>query len=443
MDGFLNYILKTVTIRKKKALFFSILNDTQQYVHYDRAFLWKIGGKKPKLIGASGTTTVAQSSPLITRIRYLISYIKEKEKGQVLTKSSFHDQKKRWKNYVHDPLHPNAVWVPISSWGKFSLGFWLERWGGKEWSAEDLERLQALALSYGAAYEKFSGRLSWEWLKSRYFVFGIIFLFILILMIRIPLRVIGPCEVVSEDPVRIGAPLDGVIQDIEVKPGEYVHKGTVLFIYNKTVALNELYVSQKNVEIARAELHRLTVQALSKANLKPKEREELLLSIKAKELELKKEQIQLDLAQYNVNLLNVESPINGVISMQDPEKWEGRAVVKGEEIMMVNDPGQTIVKIWLPEDDLVPLNPEKKAEIFLNIRPETKLSANIFYISDKSVLTEKGIPSFIVEANWDPPLETQPQLGLKGTAVLYGENVSLFYWIIRKPFAKTRRFLGL
>lgn len=33
-------------------------------------------------------------------------------------------------------------------------------------------------------------------------------------------------------------------------------------------------------------------------------------------------------------------------------------------------------------------------------------------------------------------------IGLKGMAVLYGHQVSLAYWLLRKPLANTRDFLG-
>ncbi len=56
-------------------------------------------------------------------------------------------------------------------------------------------------------------------------------------------------------------------------------------------------------------------------------------------------------------------------------------------------------------------------------------------------MDEKGVPSFIAEASWEKD-SGMPRLGLKGTAILYGENVSIFYWLFRKPWAAAREFIG-
>ena len=36
-----------------------------------------------------------------------------------------------------------------------------------------------------------------------------------------------------------------------------------------------------------------------------------------------------------------------------------------------------------------------------------------------------------------------PRIGLRGTAKIYGEKVTLFYYLARRPLAAARQFLGL
>ena len=36
-----------------------------------------------------------------------------------------------------------------------------------------------------------------------------------------------------------------------------------------------------------------------------------------------------------------------------------------------------------------------------------------------------------------------PRIGLKGTAKVFGERVSLFYYLLRRPLAAARQFVGL
>lgn len=443
MSDLISHITAIFASSNKKSFFFKILNDTHPFISYNRAYLWKLKGKKPKLIGASGSSSVAKATPFITRMGLLIKHIKNPGQLQLLDTHSFEGQVDHWNSYSQDPKKPKGVWLPIKAWGNVSLALWFEKWEGQEWTPKDLETLATLATCYGATYEKFKSRFSWGDLRKRFFILPILLALFVLFLVRIPLRVVGPCEVVSENPIRIGAPLDGVIQTIDVRPGNFVNAGALLFTYNKTIALNELYIAQKQTEIAKADLHRLTVSALQSKGKSKEEREALLLKIKEQQLELKKEQIKLNLAEHHANLLEVKAPNAGVISMQNPEKWEGKAVMKGEEVMLINDPRDTIIKIWLPEDDLIPLDPQKQGQVFLHIKPEKKMTVDIFYISDKTILTEQGISSFVVEGHWAPPLEEQPKLGLKGTAILYGEPVSLIYWMVRRPWAALRRFLGV
>ena len=61
------------------------------------------------------------------------------------------------------------------------------------------------------------------------------------------------------------------------------------------------------------------------------------------------------------------------------------------------------------------------------------------------ILTSKnpeGGASFISEANLTNP-DVQIMVGSKGSAIVYGEEVRLGYWLIRKPLAGVRSLLGI
>jgi hypothetical protein len=116
--------------------------------------------------------------------------------------------------------------------------------------------------------------------------------------------------------------------------------------------------------------------------------------------------------------------------------------------MMIVDPAKTKARIWLPENDNVDLDKKIPAKIFLNINPSSGIAARIIYISDYTMVNPKGIPCFIAEADWAEKTangDGAPQNcknGLKGSAILFGQEVTLGYWIIRKPWAACRRFFG-
>ena len=49
---------------------------------------------------------------------------------------------------------------------------------------------------------------------------------------------------------------------------------------------------------------------------------------------------------------------------------------------------------------------------------------------------------FRAEADWHDHAR-QVKLGLQGSAVLYGDSVPLGYWLLRRPLAGARKFVGI
>jgi multidrug resistance efflux pump len=252
-------------------------------------------------------------------------------------------------------------------------------------------------------------------------------------IVRVPLRIAAPCEVVPQDPTVVTAPLEGIIQEIVVKPGEQVKKDQLLVDYDKQVPLQSLRAAKKQVQMGQAEVNRAETLGLTD----PKALIELgLLKIK-----LQKDKVALDLAEYQNSQLDIKAPVNGVVIMDSPEDWRGRPVKVGEKIMMLGSPDNTKVRLWIPESDNIPLDFNTPIKVFLNISPTYTYSAKLNYIANETTLHENYIPSFVADATWEKQPE-EVKLGLKGTAVLYGERVSVIYFLLRKPWLTVRNFFG-
>jgi multidrug resistance efflux pump len=230
------------------------------------------------------------------------------------------------------------------------------------------------------------------------------------------------------------APLEGIIESISVKPGDYVKKGDVLFRYNREAPLQELEVARKQVEILISEIRRASTLGFND----PQARKDLsILTVK-----LEKEKATLEFAEYQASQLDVKAPEAGVILLDNPDEWRGNPVRVGEKVLAITDPKESKIRMWLPESDNVAIDPKKAIKIYLNISPETSYKAELTYIANESVISEKHIPSFIAEAEWlNKPKEVR--LGLKGSAVLYGEQVPLIYYVLRKPWGYIRELLGI
>jgi multidrug efflux pump subunit AcrA (membrane-fusion protein) len=77
--------------------------------------------------------------------------------------------------------------------------------------------------------------------------------------------VVAPCEVVANDPIVVTAPLEGIIEKIDVKPGQMVTKGALLYEYDKRLPLRNLSAAQKSVEILEEEVKRAKTLGLNDA----------------------------------------------------------------------------------------------------------------------------------------------------------------------------------
>lgn len=432
-------MLKAFSAKSRDNLKFIILNDTVHILPYDRAVLFELDGHTAKLSGISGQVQVKANGELQEDWKKLINSLLELNKPQRLTNDSFKPEVlDLWKKY-NAHTHPTIFWFPMQADGKPTIGLMAETWAASEKTPptpEALDVINTLLLpAYSIAWTKFD-RIKFikniPLNRAQWALFGIALLLSLFI-IRIPLRVVAPAEVVPKDPYIIAAPLEGIIDEIVVTPGQEVTKGDALVEYDKRVPLQELKVAQKEVEINQAEVNRAMTLGL---------RDKTALSeLKGLTLKLDKAKVSLDLAQYHATQLTIPAPDHGIVMLDNPEEWRGKPVRVGEKILSLSNPTKTKVRIWIPESDNIILNSDKPIKVYLNVNPEIGYEARIIYIANESTVSEKHVPSFIADADWEEQPENT-KLGLKGTAILYGEKVSLFYYIIRRPLAALRHLIG-
>jgi multidrug resistance efflux pump len=426
-------IVNAFKSKKRQALSFLILNDTVQMTRYDRAVLWDFDRSKPSLLGVSGQSSINATTDIAKRWQRLVQNLKHPGQIQILSSESFKSEQTLWKEYEESNSRPSVLWFPITAHDRMATGLWLERWEGMKWSNQEVEILNPLIQAYGLAWEKFTPHYSWRTLrKLLYWTLGLTLL-LLLFAIRIPLRIVAPCEVVPKDPILITAPLEDIIEKINVKPGQFVHVNDPLFEYDKRVALQTLKIAENQLQVAQQDLSRAKTLAFKE--------ERSLTEISILMAKLKKEEANLELAKYRASQLIAHSPTNGIAMLENPDEWRGKPVKVGEKILLVIDPKKTKVRLWIPENDNIGLDIKKSIYVFLNTSPTVTREAKLMFISNASTITEKHVVSFMAEAEWTKP-QDDIRVGLKGSAILYGEKVSLFYWLIRKPWATFREFIG-
>jgi multidrug resistance efflux pump len=430
-------VLESIQAATRQELVFRMLNRTVGLCKYDRALFFKAASKSLKLFGISGQSDVNSTSEKTAQWLKLASNLNESERLHILTKDDFPEEVQNdWEAYSRECSNTTVIWIPLKAWGEHVGGLWLERWSDIPWTEGDERILASLGIGYGGAWERMHPPKPWldmfqRIAKKKRSAATVIILTMLLLFLRLPLRVVAPCEVVAEKPFVVTAPLHGVVEGIKVSPGDSVSEGQVLFVYNKQVIQQELDVAHEQVEIIKSNLDRVRMQAF----VDPRARSEISIL----EHRLKQEMARFELAQYNASRLEVTAGISGVAVLSNPEKWRGRPVAVGERVLSIVKPGNTKIKVWVPEDDNIVFNPDHPAKVLLNVFPETDMAASITYVGGEVIPSPQRIQCVEVEAKWidhDPRVK----IGLKGVSVLYGKKVMLLYWLFRKPWATINGF---
>lgn len=440
------YIINQLLLRASAAtstesLKFIIVNDTVHLLAYDRAYLFDLEQKHPALISISGLAEVNDSVPIIRQLETFVSTLKLRDKITSINESSLNPEEKKLFQELQTENKSSYFWLPIFYDQTVVLGLLLERWKSDQFTlpVEGLEKIlkKSLLPAYGIAWNRLERKVSikkWFYLNKwrRYLALGL--LLGALFLIQIPLRVVAPCEVVARDPFLIRAPLEGVVKEVVVKPGEMVNKNDLLLEYEPQTWQELLKSSQMGFLEKKLDVERAAVLGLTD--------DQLLQELSVLKTREKKEQAALDYAKYQFDQIRVKAPAKGVVVIDSPDQWKGRPVKVGEKIMTISDPQNTKIKIWIPESDNVPFDPTKTVKVFLNVSSMTSYPAIIEYIANEVTMSDQQIPSFVADARWDGSPPAGVKIGLKGSAVLYGESVSLFNYIFRRPWFWLRNTFG-
>lgn len=420
-------------------LAFRLLNRTIAYCAYDRATLWATNGRRISLLGVSGQVDVHRLAPLAVEWQHAIAALPNRGQAQLVAAGSFGASADLWTTLERRTNGLSAVWLPIHVDARLVAGLWLERWGGGRFTPGELTRLEPLALAYGVAWKAVTrsrGRWS-QWLESRRRQAAALLgaaLLVAMVLIPVPLRIVAPCETVPQEPLAITAPLAGVIAALPVLPGRAVEAGELLATYDREVALEELKVAEQQVQIVESDLQRARVQALSS----PAARAEIALL----ENRLEQEKTRLRISQHRAAQLEVRAPVAGTVLVDDPHEWRGRPVQVGQRLMLLVDPRRTMLRIELPEHDNIDFDMARVVTVVLDADPRTIYTAKLQYVAIHSQNGRDGRPCFRAEAEWEHNA-VAPRVGLQGSAVLYGQRVSLGYWLLRRPLAAVRHWAGV
>ncbi len=415
----------------RRAAIFRMANETHEVFPYERALFFDLEAATPRLAAISGYEDLPRDAPHAAAACKIAASARRRGLG-VLRAEDFPDLKAEWQTVCPEGT---ALWLPLTIKGENAAALWLERPDNATWTAEEIALLGVLAEGYASALAPYRSR--WravlKALTQRRALTALVVIAIAALAWPIPMRVMAPCEVVAENPTVVTAPLNGVIAEVLVKPGQRVETGDLLFRYDDRAGRQDLEVAERQVSIVRAQLDESLASAMREREAQARTR--------ILQAQLAQEEARLELARYICSRLEIKAPKAGLVEMPEPAEWQGRPVKVGERLLRLLSPECTRVRFWVAERDRLPGLEKKPARVFLPSVPSKVFTARILWLNTAVQNSPQGVPSFLGEAEWQDQPPTFA-LGQQGQIALYGEKSSSLHSILRKPLAALRPWLG-
>lgn len=342
------------------------------------------------------------------------------------------------------PTH--ALWLGGGAHGVSGAGILLS---DEPWSAEAVADLQEWSEVWWHAFaalhrpritrwrglvDRLHDALAWQeglawWRQRRVQVLALV---LAALCWPVRLTVLAPGELVPAHPLVIRAPLDGVIDVFHVQPNQQVKAEQPLFSFDEIVIQSRLDVAQQALATAETDYRQTTQLALTDA--KSKTQLGLLLG------KVEERRADIDYLQEQLTRSRVLAPQVGVVLMDDPSEWIGKPVAIGERILRLATLDDVEVEAWVPLADAILLVPGDTLTLYLSASPLSPVSATLRYMAHEAVQRPDGVYAYRVRATLEG--KTSHRVGLKGTAKLHGGWVPLSYWVVRRPWATLRAYLG-
>jgi len=416
-----------------------LTNDTSLIVPYRSGLLWirDEQGGGGKLEAVSNLPVPNRDTALARWIAPLFRYLGTHSGNEptIVDRTSLPPElAEDWAQY----LPAQGLWLPlVLPDGRHSGGLLLARkapWTGAEQRLLS-HWIDGAAVTLEILRRKGTKKL-WKHLVSRRSIFAVVIAAMLLNLLFVPVRlnVLAPAEIIPKDPIIVRAPLSGVIDSVEVAPNEMVEKGQILARLDDRELVTRLEVVRQGYKVVQSEL-----QQASRASVSNQE-----ALLKRALLRIRVEQHRAEVAYIEEQLSRVilTAERSGIVMFPDKVSLRGRPVRLGERIMMLADPSETSLEIWIPPSDSINLADGAEVRLFLNIDPENPLPAFLEQVAHQATLAEDGNFGYRAEAFFDSSV-TVPRIGLRGTAKVYGDSVRLGYYLFRKPLTSLRQAFGI
>jgi multidrug resistance efflux pump len=424
-------------------LSYIIVNETRNLVYYDQAVLLSPNiSAKLRVQAISDISVVEVTSPFTQWVEELANHLLDLEDSSSLHVVNVQsDFTKLLQTQLKDFSPANILWIPLTrTIQDTEVEYYLILFKNSLWKENEKSILKHIASSYSYFLYSLHKSNFKTWLRKKSFnskyMKVVLVLSILLMFLPVSLTVLAPLEIQAKNPLVITSPLNSAVDEVTVNPDQVVKKGDLIVRLENREFKNNYIIAQRTLEVAKAQLH--TVKQNSFVDYTQKSQ------IANVEAELRLKEAELAFAKYQFEKTNIYAEASGTVVINDPNGWAGRPVVVGEKILQIADKKSIEVKIMLPVSDAIFLDKGALVKLFFDNDPLNTWKGKISKIYYKPELTPQTILSYKIIADFDKIDQNGaiPKIGLRGTAKIYSEDVTLFFYLFKKPITAIRKWIG-
>jgi len=307
------------------------------------------------------------------------------------------------------------------------------------WTDADIGLGAEFAAAAAHAQAAWAPRRGWrelagDWLKAGRRRVWLLIALALLACVPVRLTVLARGEVVPQDAFLVRAPLNGVIDRIDVLPNQAVEAGAALFSLDATALAGQHALASKARETAEETWRQSAQRAVTDDRGK--------LDMTLDRARLDERAIEADTSARQLDRLRVSAARAGVVVFSDRDDWLGRAVAVGEKVMTLADPARVELTAWLPASESIRIGPGTRVTLYPNAAPAESYDATITRVAYRAEAGEDGILAFRLQASFDAD-GAPPRIGQIGTARVHGDWMPLAWYALRRPLTSARQWLGL
>ena len=255
------------------------------------------------------------------------------------------------------------------------------------------------------------------------------------MFVPVTMTTLAQVEVTPRNPFLLASALDASIEAVLVEPNEPVKMGQALVRFEQTSLLNALEIAKREIAVAEARVKKANLTAFTD----PKGLHDL--SIAKAEHDLQVAAFERVKANFDRTILYAQQ--DGVAIFPDKQELIGKPVKVGERIMRIADPQQVELTMKIALSDSIPLNAGDPVQIYLDSNPFSSRDATVRFANYDVQTDGENAAHFRVFAELSDDFSGDLRLGTRGSAKIYGEQVSLGFYLFRKPISALRQWLGV